>query len=262
MHVGLDIIRHTGAADQTAVVMCRIMLHGLASRPYSDRQLNGSSAFAAAEEAIKTWADENDSEAGDKGAHVRSVARAQFGRKGYEVTTIRDIAAAAGLGTGTVYRLIGSKDRTSCLDHGVVRQEGRRRLCHRAALQRQPVESWTTQLGPHRRARQVSRRVENPARLDASVPARYSQPRPGVHHAVASTPGVVVRGIDRAIRIEIAFAVDVGALRDGRLVGAGKYRPLSGKDARYSMPATPWFSVLRNVPLRPSLTTKISDTHR
>jgi AcrR family transcriptional regulator len=110
MHVGLDIIRHTGGADQTAVVMCRIMLHGLASRPYSDPELNGSSAFAAAEDAIKTWADESDSDSNDKGAHVRSVARAQFGRKGYEVTTIRDIAAAAGLGTGTVYRLIGSKD--------------------------------------------------------------------------------------------------------------------------------------------------------
>jgi AcrR family transcriptional regulator len=110
MHVGLDIIRHTGAADQTAVVMCRIILHGLASRPYSDRELNGSSAFAAAQEAIKTWADENESDGNDKGAHVRAVARAEFGRKGYEVTTIRDIAAAAGLGTGTVYRLIGSKD--------------------------------------------------------------------------------------------------------------------------------------------------------
>jgi AcrR family transcriptional regulator len=111
MHVGLDIIRHTGAANQTAVVMCRIMLHGLASRPYSDRELNGSSAFAAAEEAIQTWADDNEFDANDKGAHVRSVARAEFGRKGYEVTTIRDIAAAAGLGTGTVYRLIGSKDQ-------------------------------------------------------------------------------------------------------------------------------------------------------
>jgi AcrR family transcriptional regulator len=41
---------------------------------------------------------------------VRAVARAEFGRKGYEVTTIRDIASAAGMGTGTVYRLIGSKD--------------------------------------------------------------------------------------------------------------------------------------------------------
>ena len=37
--------------------------------------------------------------------------RAEFGRKGYEVTTIRDIASAANLGTGTVYRLIGSKDQ-------------------------------------------------------------------------------------------------------------------------------------------------------
>ena len=50
-------------------------------------------------------------EANDKAAHVRAVARAEFGRKGYEVTTIRDIASAAQLGTGTVYRLIGSKDQ-------------------------------------------------------------------------------------------------------------------------------------------------------
>ena len=45
-----------------------------------------------------------------KAAHVRAVARAEFGRRGYEMTTIRDIASAAGLGTGTVYRVIGSKD--------------------------------------------------------------------------------------------------------------------------------------------------------
>jgi AcrR family transcriptional regulator len=110
MHVGLDIIRHTAAPDQTAVVMCRIMLHGLASQSRSDSELSTSSAFAAAEAAIKTWADDSESDGNDKGAHVRAVARAEFGRKGYEVTTIRDIAAAAGLGTGTVYRLIGSKD--------------------------------------------------------------------------------------------------------------------------------------------------------
>jgi AcrR family transcriptional regulator len=41
---------------------------------------------------------------------VRKVARTEFGRRGYEATTIRDVAAAAGLGIGTVYRLIGSKD--------------------------------------------------------------------------------------------------------------------------------------------------------
>jgi len=109
MHVGLDVIRHTAAADQAATVLCQIMLHGLAARPHGDEELNQSAAFAAAEEAIKTWA-EGESGAADKSAHVRAVARAEFGRKGYEITTIRDIASAAGLGTGTVYRLIGSKD--------------------------------------------------------------------------------------------------------------------------------------------------------
>jgi AcrR family transcriptional regulator len=110
MHVGLDVIRHTAAASQTSAVLCRIMLQGLASRPHSDDELDHSSAFAAAEAAIKTWPDENESDENNKAAYVRAVARAEFGRKGYEVTTVRDIASAAGLGTGTVYRLIGSKD--------------------------------------------------------------------------------------------------------------------------------------------------------
>jgi len=110
MHAGLDVIRHNASPEQVATVLCRIMLHGLASRPPSDAELDRSNAFAAAQEAIKTWTDDTASAANDKGAHVRAVARAEFGRKGYEVTTVRDIASAAGLGTGTVYRLIGSKD--------------------------------------------------------------------------------------------------------------------------------------------------------
>jgi AcrR family transcriptional regulator len=110
MHVGLDVIRHTAVVDQAAALLCRIMLQGLASRPPSDDELNNSKAFAVAEEAIETWAEDSKSDVHDKAAYVRAVARAEFGRKGYEVTTIRDIASAAGLGTGTVYRLIGSKD--------------------------------------------------------------------------------------------------------------------------------------------------------
>lgn len=111
MHAGLDVIRHNASPEQVATVLCRIMLQGLASRPPTDEELDRSNAFAAAEEAIKTWNDEPASAVNDKAAHVRAVARAEFGRKGYEVTTIRDIASAAGLGTGTVYRLIGSKDQ-------------------------------------------------------------------------------------------------------------------------------------------------------
>lgn len=110
MHVGLDVIRHKAAADQTAALLSRIMLQGLATREQSDEELDHSPAFVAAEEAIKTWADDNPVDENDKAAHIRAVARAEFGSKGYEVTTVRDIASAAGMGTGTVYRLIGSKD--------------------------------------------------------------------------------------------------------------------------------------------------------
>ena len=110
LHVGLDVIRHDAAADQVAAVSLRILLQGLASRPPTDAELDQSPALAAAQEVVKTWTDDRDADPNDKGALVRAVARAEFGRKGYEVTTVRDIASAAGLGTGTVYRLIGSKE--------------------------------------------------------------------------------------------------------------------------------------------------------
>lgn len=106
--VGLDVMRHNAAADKVAVLMCRILLEGLASGAPSDADLDQSVAFRAADDAIKTWSDE--AEEDDKAALIRAVARSEFGRRGYENTTVRDIASAAGLGTGTVYRLIGSKD--------------------------------------------------------------------------------------------------------------------------------------------------------
>ncbi len=109
LHVGLDVIRHKAGTDELASLKCRMVLEGLAADVPSDAKLDRSDAFAAAEAVIKSWADiEGDTDL--KAAHVRDVARAEFGRRGYEMTTIRDIASAAGLGTGTVYRVIGSKD--------------------------------------------------------------------------------------------------------------------------------------------------------
>ncbi|OBG26055.1 TetR/AcrR family transcriptional regulator [Mycobacterium sp. 852002-51057_SCH5723018] len=110
LQVGLAVMRHNSPADQVAELLCRIILQGLAARPPVDSALDRSNAFAAATDVIATWADDRDADPSDKAAHVRAVARTEFGRKGYEVTTIRDIASAAGLGTGTVYRVIGSKD--------------------------------------------------------------------------------------------------------------------------------------------------------
>ncbi|BBZ41090.1 TetR/AcrR family transcriptional regulator [Mycobacterium conspicuum] len=123
MQVGLDVMRHNSPTDQVAGLLCRIILQGLAAQPATDAALDRSEALAAATEVVKTWADDNEADARDKAAHVRAVARAEFGRKGYEATTIRDIAAAAGLGTGTVYRVIGSKDE---LLDSIMRSFGRK----------------------------------------------------------------------------------------------------------------------------------------
>jgi AcrR family transcriptional regulator len=108
LHVVLDVIRHKSSSKQVATVLCHIHLDGLASREPTDAALDRSAAMAAADALIATWGDDEGGD--DKAAHVRAVARAEFGRRGYEMTTIRDIASAAGLGTGTVYRVIGSKE--------------------------------------------------------------------------------------------------------------------------------------------------------
>jgi AcrR family transcriptional regulator len=110
LQVGLDVIRHNAGADKVATLLCRILLEGLAAVPPTDSELDRSPAFLAADEVVQSWAEVSADRPDDKAAHVRAVARAEFGRKGYEITTVRDIASAAGFGTGTVYRLIGSKD--------------------------------------------------------------------------------------------------------------------------------------------------------
>jgi AcrR family transcriptional regulator len=108
LQVGLDVVRHNAATDRVATLLCRIMMEGLAAEHPSDTELGQSAAFIAADRAIQGWTKEAESD--DKAAHIRAVARAEFGRRGYEGTTVRDIAAAAGIGHGTVFRVIGSKD--------------------------------------------------------------------------------------------------------------------------------------------------------
>jgi AcrR family transcriptional regulator len=109
LHVGLDVIRHTAGADKLAALLCRILLEGLAADPVTDAALDASPAYRAADEVVHSWQEMTDPD--DEGGRIRAVARAEFGRKGFEFTSIRDIASAAGLGIGTVYRLIGSKDQ-------------------------------------------------------------------------------------------------------------------------------------------------------
>lgn len=108
LYIGLDAVRRTVAPDELAMLLCRIILEGLSIQSLSDAELDGSAAFVAANRGIQEWGDDSESE--DRTAHIRAVARVEFGRRGYESTSVRDIAAAAGLGHGTLFRLIGSKD--------------------------------------------------------------------------------------------------------------------------------------------------------
>jgi AcrR family transcriptional regulator len=109
LQVGVGVFHRSPGGEQTPAIKCRILLEGLAAQPPTDADLDHSPALGAAERVIATWQNLG-SEADERIMMLRAVARAEFGRHGYEATTIRDIAAAAGVSTGSVYRLIGSKD--------------------------------------------------------------------------------------------------------------------------------------------------------
>ena len=86
---------------------CLMLLQGVSLAAPANPVLDQSPAFTAAKQAIASWKVEADS---DPGASVRAAARREFGRRGYEATTIRNIAAAAGVSAGSVYRFARSKD--------------------------------------------------------------------------------------------------------------------------------------------------------
>jgi AcrR family transcriptional regulator len=109
LHVGLGL-HHGSPTERVAHTSCRILLHGVATVAPKSGDLDTSPALTAVKEVTKTWPTTDVVDRSDRAAWLRAVGRAEFGRRGYEVTTVRDIAAAAGLGTGSVYRVIGSKE--------------------------------------------------------------------------------------------------------------------------------------------------------
>jgi AcrR family transcriptional regulator len=107
LHVGVGVFHRSHAARQLPAQKCRVLLHGVARRTVAKAKLDKSPAMNAAREVIAGWDEPEDD---DRAAHLRAIGRAEFGRRGYEATTIRDIAKAAGMSTGSVYRMFGSKD--------------------------------------------------------------------------------------------------------------------------------------------------------
>lgn len=110
LHVTLGLFHRYPAVRPVAGRLCDILLRGVAVSSPSDAELDRSAALAAVDEVIRMWEVPGEAADRDRAELIRRVARAEFGRRGYEVTTVRDIAAAAGLSTGSVYRAIGSKE--------------------------------------------------------------------------------------------------------------------------------------------------------
>ncbi|HVS68737.1 MAG TPA: TetR/AcrR family transcriptional regulator [Mycobacteriales bacterium] len=109
LHVGIGLF-HNAQPDKVGATLSEILLHGIAASPPRTSDLDKSNALVAVKEVVRSWPRTMAADPTDRAAWLRSVARTEFGRRGYEVTTVRDIAAAAGLGTGSVYRVIGSKE--------------------------------------------------------------------------------------------------------------------------------------------------------
>jgi AcrR family transcriptional regulator len=100
---------HLGSqAKDLPDLRCRILLDGLAASPPDYAALDGSAALRAVEEAATHWSDAQHEN--ERAAHLLQVARREFSRRGYGVTTLRDIAAASGISAGTAYRLFPSKE--------------------------------------------------------------------------------------------------------------------------------------------------------
>ena len=110
LHVGVGVSHMSPAGASVPDLRVRILLGGVARRSPENAALDRSNALRAARHAIGGW-EAGDDHGDDRLAHLMAVARSEFGRRGYEATTMRDIAAEADLSTGTVYRLLGSKDQ-------------------------------------------------------------------------------------------------------------------------------------------------------
>jgi AcrR family transcriptional regulator len=97
-------------AGEIAAQLCDVLLHGLVADPPPYAGLDSSAAHKAALDAVARWGSRGRVTTDDATDDLLAAARGEFSRRGYEATTIRDIAGAAGVGMATLYRRVDSKE--------------------------------------------------------------------------------------------------------------------------------------------------------
>jgi AcrR family transcriptional regulator len=95
--------------SKIADTLSETLLYGLTPECPDDAELDRSEALRAAMEAIASWRPAASTDA-DVRTQILAAARTLFSRRGYDATTIRDIAAAAGVRMATLYRRVESKE--------------------------------------------------------------------------------------------------------------------------------------------------------
>jgi AcrR family transcriptional regulator len=109
------------AGGPAAVADCTtsIIFDGLAAGPAASRaaglavppETGGTSAAARVVGAARArWTAETKAGRRERGGAILDAARTLFARRGFEATTMRDIADAAGIAAGNLYRYFPSKD--------------------------------------------------------------------------------------------------------------------------------------------------------
>ena len=108
LHVGVGVSHLTPGAEHVPELRMSILLNGIGTATPANSTLDRSPAMKTTRDVVAGW--DGELEDDDRTHHLKAVARREFGKRGYESTTMRDIASAAGLSTGTVYRAFRSKD--------------------------------------------------------------------------------------------------------------------------------------------------------
>jgi AcrR family transcriptional regulator len=111
LHVGLGLFAGPDSPREIAAVRCQMMLRGIAKNCPSDATLDSSPAMATARDLIAGWMDDEDEEQDEAAAVLRAAARSEVARRGYQATTIRDIASTAGISShSAIFRRFRTKD--------------------------------------------------------------------------------------------------------------------------------------------------------
>ncbi len=97
-------------AEHIARQFCDLLLKGLVIGCPDDRVLDASEAMRAAREAMAEWRLPREPTGSGTREDIIAAARGEFARRGYHATTIRDVAEAAGVRMGTLYRRVESKE--------------------------------------------------------------------------------------------------------------------------------------------------------